>query len=136
MIEKISDGSDLSDAMLIALKRCNHKIQEWIEGLPEKVNCLLCGLLIEKSELLFYTEDFPQFDFDEKSGSVKANRYVFGLCSKCAEELDKEEHQLEGWDSRSILKWQEELLSIGNWDMSTFHSRGEAKRFIVNWLKN
>jgi len=136
LIEKISEGSDLNDAMLIALKRCNEKIKIWIESLPERVFCLLCGLRIEKSELLFYTEDTPQFNYDEDSGTLKANRYVFGMCSKCAEELNNEEDALDNWDNKFILPWQEELIKDGNWDMSNLHTRGEAKRFIVDWLKN
>ena len=136
LIEKISDGSDLSNAMLVALKRCNQKIQRWIDNLPQQIHCMLCGFLIEKSELLFYAEDTPQFIYDESSGSVKANRFVFGLCTKCAEELKKDEEAIDDWDSRLLLPWQKELLEGGNWDMSNFHTRGEAKRFIIDWLKN
>jgi len=131
LIERISNGSDLSDAMLIALKRCNQKIQDWISGLPNQVHCLLCGILQKKNELFFYAEETPEFKYDEASGSVKANRFVFALCTKCAEQLHKEDDVIDNWDSRPILDWQIDFLVERGSDVSVVKSRGEMKRRII-----
>lgn len=131
LIEKLADDSPLSNATLIAIKRCNAKMEEWLKNLGDEVTCLLCGLSIKKEEVSICMEQNPQVNVEK--GKISVTRYVFIACDKCLKQLDREGGSLEGWNERDILSWQMEFINMKD-TLDFYLTRGEAQKVIAKEL--
>lgn len=132
LMESLKDGEPVSEATLIALKRLNKKVIEWIQSLGDECSCLLCGRVRPKEEITLHMESEPLIEFSESEERVRASKFMFLACNECSELLEQKKGILEGWASQPTLKWQREFLLQSKIDTFIVNSYdcGQAKQKI------
>lgn len=132
LMDSLKDGEPISEATIVAMKRLNKKVIEWIQSLGDECACLLCGRVRPKEEITLHMESEPLIEFSETEERVRASKFMFLACEQCSELLEQKKGVLEGWASQPILDWQKEFLLKANIDTFIVNAFdcGQAKQKI------